>query len=65
MDDIQTLRPTILVGVPRLLLRIEMAIRSATLQAPGIRGALSRRALRDKYVCSLSLSSLHSFFKYY
>eukprot|EP00026_Physarum_polycephalum_P003342 Phypoly_transcript_03352.p1 GENE.Phypoly_transcript_03352~~Phypoly_transcript_03352.p1 ORF type:complete len:670 (+),score=80.49 Phypoly_transcript_03352:232-2241(+) len=49
LDDIQTLKPTILLAVPRLLLRMEMAIRAKTILAPGLRGALSRQALAAKY----------------
>lgn len=48
LDDIQTLRPTLLAAVPRLLLRIENAIKASTIKAPGLRGALSRRALAEK-----------------
>jgi long-chain acyl-CoA synthetase len=49
LDDIQALKPTILVAVPRLLLRMEMAIKAKTILAPGFKGALSRRALATKY----------------
>ena len=49
MDDIQTLQPTILTLVPRVLSKISSAIQSATVDAPGMKGKLSRMALAAKY----------------
>lgn len=48
LDDLQTLRPTKLVVVPRLLNRIYDRIQAEVLHAPGLRGALARKALADK-----------------
>ncbi|OLL24006.1 Long chain acyl-CoA synthetase 6, peroxisomal [Neolecta irregularis DAH-3] len=48
LDDIQTLKPTVLPSVPRLLSRIGAAIKMATIEAPGLRGAISRKALAAK-----------------
>jgi long-chain acyl-CoA synthetase len=49
MDDIQKLQPTILTLVPRVLSKIASAIQYATIDAPGIKGRLSRAALSAKY----------------
>ena len=48
VDDLKELRPTTFVSVPRLFNRIASAIRANTVDAPGIRGALSRHALAAK-----------------
>ncbi|KAK9324695.1 eukaryotic long-chain fatty acid CoA synthetase (LC-FACS) [Lipomyces orientalis] len=48
IDDIKTLRPTVFPSVPRLLNRIEEALRAKTVKAPGLAGMLSRRALQAK-----------------
>ena len=49
VDDIQKLQPTIITLVPRVLSKIASAIQSATIDAEGIRGRLSRTALAAKY----------------
>lgn len=49
VDDIQKLQPTILALVPRVLSKITSAIQSATIDAPGFKGKLSRAALAAKY----------------
>jgi long-chain acyl-CoA synthetase len=49
IDDIQKLQPTILTLVPRVLSKITSAIQSATIDAPGFKGKLSRAALAAKY----------------
>ena len=49
IDDIQKLQPTILTLVPRVLSKITSAIQSATIDAPGFKGKLSRTALAAKY----------------
>lgn len=48
MDDIAAYHPTIVCGVPRIWNRIANAIRASTIEAPGIAGALSRRAYAAK-----------------
>jgi long-chain acyl-CoA synthetase len=47
-DDIKLLRPTGFTGVPRLYNRFYAGIREQTIEAPGIRGMLSRRAVETK-----------------
>ncbi|KAJ2764816.1 medium-chain fatty acid-CoA ligase faa2, partial [Coemansia nantahalensis] len=48
LDDMQALRPTSLLGVPRVFNRIYERIAAATVHAPGLRGAVARLALRQK-----------------
>ena len=47
IEDLQILKPSVLPSVPRVLNRIYQAI-SANLQAPGLKGALFRRAVAAK-----------------
>ncbi|CAJ2511525.1 Uu.00g071500.m01.CDS01 [Anthostomella pinea] len=48
VDDLKLLKPTGLISVPRLLNRFNMGIRAQTLEADGIKGALSRKAIETK-----------------
>lgn len=48
VDDIKLLRPTTFTSVPRLFNRFGGVIKSQTIQAPGVKGALSRRAVSTK-----------------
>jgi long-chain acyl-CoA synthetase len=48
VDDLKLLKPTGFVSVPRLYSRFGSAIRAATLEAPGFRGALSRHIVAAK-----------------
>lgn len=48
VDDMKILQPTGFISVPRLFNRFNSAIRVATVEAEGIRGALSRRAITTK-----------------
>ncbi|KAI0025767.1 acetyl-CoA synthetase-like protein [Xylariomycetidae sp. FL0641] len=48
VDDMKLLRPTGFISVPRLFNRFNMGIRAQTLEATGIRGALSRRVIETK-----------------
>ncbi|KAL2830350.1 hypothetical protein BJY01DRAFT_227346 [Aspergillus pseudoustus] len=48
VDDLKLLKPTGFVSVPRLYGRFGSAIRAATLEAPGFRGALSRHIVAAK-----------------
>ncbi|KAH7320920.1 hypothetical protein B0I35DRAFT_407944 [Stachybotrys elegans] len=48
VDDLKILQPTGFISVPRLYNRFNLALREATVQAEGIRGALSRRVISTK-----------------
>lgn len=48
VDDLKLLKPSGLVSVPRLYNRFSNGIQAQTLEAPGIKGALSRRAIDAK-----------------
>lgn len=48
VEDMQMLQPTILASVPRILSRFAAAIRSSTIHAPGVAGAISRTAFAAK-----------------
>lgn len=48
VDDLQLLRPTVFTSVPRLYNRFGSAIRAATVNQTGFKGALSRHVVRTK-----------------
>ena len=48
VDDLKALRPTFFFSVPRLYQRFYTAIQSATLDAPGVKGSLSRHIVNTK-----------------
>ncbi|KNG51193.1 long-chain-fatty-acid-CoA ligase 1 [Stemphylium lycopersici] len=48
VEDLQMLRPTIFSGVPRLYNRFGAKIKEATVQATGVKGALSRHVVSAK-----------------
>ncbi|KAG0165324.1 hypothetical protein DFQ28_000215 [Apophysomyces sp. BC1034] len=48
VEDIQELKPTVMMTVPRLLNRIYSKIAQQTIEAPGAKGALCRRAVATK-----------------
>lgn len=48
VDDFKLLRPTALASVPRLYSRFGGAIRAATVEQPGIKGALSKHVVTAK-----------------
>ncbi|KAL4801549.1 hypothetical protein BDV18DRAFT_148805 [Aspergillus unguis] len=48
VDDLKVLKPTGFVSVPRLFSRFGGAIRSATVEAPGFRGGLSKHIVSAK-----------------
>ncbi|GBF61238.1 long chain acyl-CoA synthetase [Trichophyton mentagrophytes] len=48
VDDFKLLRPTVLASVPRLYSRFGGAIRAATVEQPGFKGALSRHIVATK-----------------
>lgn len=48
VDDFKTLRPTTLISVPRLYNRFGGAIKAATVEQPGVKGALSRHIVSTK-----------------
>ncbi|KAI1632615.1 AMP-binding enzyme [Biscogniauxia mediterranea] len=48
VEDMKLLRPTGFISVPRLYNRFKMAIHAQTLEADGVKGALSRKALEAK-----------------
>ncbi|KAJ4289826.1 medium-chain fatty acid-CoA ligase faa2 [Kalmusia sp. IMI 367209] len=48
VDDLKALRPTLVPGVPRLYNRFGSAIKDATVEQSGVRGALSRHVVSKK-----------------
>lgn len=48
VDDLKLLRPTGFMSVPRLYSRFGTAVRAATVEAPGFKGALSRHIIAAK-----------------
>lgn len=48
VDDLKALRPTIFFSVPRLYQRFYTAIKSATVDTPGVKGAMSRHIVNSK-----------------
>ncbi|KAI0013310.1 hypothetical protein F4779DRAFT_625438 [Xylariaceae sp. FL0662B] len=48
VDDLKILKPTGFMSVPRLFNRFNMGIQAQTIEADGIKGALSRRAIDAK-----------------
>jgi len=48
LEDLQTLKPTMIVAVPRVLNKLYQVIKMGTIEATGLRGALSRRAFGTK-----------------
>lgn len=48
VDDLKMLRPTGFISVPRLYTRFAGAIRNASVDAPGFKGALSRHVVEAK-----------------
>ena len=48
VEDMQMLRPTAFTSVPRLYNRFGGAIRAATVQQPGVKGALARHIISTK-----------------
>ncbi|CAO2648268.1 Nn.00g075350.m01.CDS01 [Neocucurbitaria sp. VM-36] len=48
VDDLKMLRPTIFSGVPRLYNRFGSKIKEATVEATGVKGALSRHVVSTK-----------------
>ncbi|GAA5949948.1 hypothetical protein JCM3765_007747 [Sporobolomyces pararoseus] len=48
LEDFQIVKPSFVVSVPRVLNRIYQAIKAQTLDAPGVKGALARKAFAAK-----------------
>lgn len=48
VDDFKALKPTIMIAVPRLFNRMGGAMKAASVDQPGFKGALSRQALATK-----------------
>ncbi|KAI1376135.1 acetyl-CoA synthetase-like protein [Hypoxylon crocopeplum] len=48
VDDLKLLKPTGFISVPRLFNRFNMGIRAQTVEADGVKGALSRRVIDTK-----------------
>jgi long-chain acyl-CoA synthetase len=48
VDDMKILKPTGIISVPRLFNRFSSGIQAQTIEASGIRGALSRRVIETK-----------------
>ncbi|PWA00878.1 hypothetical protein BB558_003052 [Smittium angustum] len=47
-DDFQALQPTVYLGVPRILSRLYDTISAITINAPGVKGMISRRGANEK-----------------
>lgn len=60
VDDLQALRPTAFTSVPRLYNRFGGAIRAATVQQPGFKGALSRHIISTKLAAMEPPESRHA-----
>lgn len=48
VDDLKILKPTGFMSVPRLFNKFNSAIKQATIEAPGVKGALSRHVINTK-----------------
>ncbi|GAA6062871.1 hypothetical protein JCM10212_000793 [Sporobolomyces blumeae] len=48
LEDFAIIKPTFVVSVPRVLNRIYQAIKAQTVDAPGVKGALARKAFAAK-----------------
>lgn len=48
VEDLKILKPTAFISVPRLFNRFNSAIKTATVEAPGFKGALSRHVVASK-----------------
>lgn len=48
VEDVQILQPTVFPSVPRLLNRVYASIVQKTVEAPGVKGAIARRAVEAK-----------------
>ncbi|GAA5835060.1 hypothetical protein JCM3766R1_002084 [Sporobolomyces carnicolor] len=48
LEDFQVIKPSFVVSVPRVLNRIYQAIKAQTLDAPGVKGAIARKAFAAK-----------------
>ena len=67
VDDLQALKPTAFTSVPRLYNRFGGAIRAATVEQPGLKGALSRHVVNTKLAAmdpadSPSASNTHAIY---
>ncbi|KAI9266741.1 hypothetical protein BDA99DRAFT_506557 [Phascolomyces articulosus] len=62
VEDMQTLKPTIFASVPRLLNRVYSSVVQKTIEAPGVKGALARRAVATKLAnLDAGLGNTHPF----
>lgn len=50
LEDLAILKPTFFVSVPRVLNRIYQSVKASTVDAPGFKGTLTRKAFADKCV---------------
>lgn len=62
IEDIAALKPTFFPSVPRLFNRIYGKLQEGTVKAPGVRGALFRKAFNDKIALMKSGGGLTHWF---
>ena len=64
VDDLQALRPTTFISVPRLYNRFGGAVRAGTVQAPGVKGAIARHIISTKMVAMKPADSPSATYKH-
>lgn len=59
LEDFQISKPVATIGVPRVLNRIYSAVAAQTIEASGLRGAISRKAFGTKIENLRNTGSIH------